>query len=337
MGTLEELADDISNRWKIFKDSDTIVKEKFEDGRALAQDALRTASLTIANLQNAANVLNAIDVSVVLPVLNPPNVGTFTAVAPTPPTIDVNFPAPPSDTDEIEGAVKTKLLHDIQSGGPAIPEDVEDTIFKRDIERSSIALQDEIDRISSEWAKRGFTLPNGFLSAGIDQAVIEFGNKRVDVSRDIAIKSFELGDANTKFAVQQGIAFMLQRINAYTAEVHAEAARIDAIVRKYLGEVDAYKGTAQVFTALVDVNIKEFDAILQEEIARANLLLKNVEVEIKNFEVVNGLKVEAIKAIGSINSQLVAGALSSVSASANISASNSAAYSFNPNQVPTTG
>jgi len=46
-----------------------------------------------------------------------------------------------------------------------------------------------------------------------------------------------------------------------------------------------------------------------------------------------GLRLEAMKAIGSINAQIVAGALSSVSASAQISASNSAQYGYSSSDV----
>jgi hypothetical protein len=145
------------------------------------------------------------------------------------------------------------------------------------------------------------------------------------------IKNWEQSDANIKFAIQQGITFLLQRVQIYQAEVQAEAARIDAIVRKYLGELEVYKSQAQIYTTLADIDIRSFETELKYELARAELLLKNADIDIKNFEIMYNLRLEAMKGIGNINAQIVAGALSSVSASAQISASNSADYRFSTN------
>lgn len=321
----------IEKRWSLFKNAQDIVDEKFEDGRDYAIDALRTATETITELKEVASQLNEIDIDVTLPYITPPDIGTFTATPPVAPSVDINFPDAPSDTDEVQSAIHDKLLSDIQNGSPAIPQAIEDAVFERESERALLVQQDTLDKISSEWAKRGFTLPNGILAAQITQSQIDYGNKRLDISRDISIKSFELSDTNTKFAIQQGLAFLANRIAVYKVEVDAEIARIDAIIKKYLGETEVYKGTAQVFTALADIDIKIFEAELRAEIAQAELVMKNADIDIKNFEVVNGLKSEAMKAIGGINAQIVAGALSSVSASASIQASNSGSYSYSTN------
>lgn len=326
-----DLPEGVEHRWELFETVPEIVDTKFEEGRAYAQDAFRVAQETITRLSDLAQNLEAIDVDVTLGDITPPDTGTFVATPPSSPTIELNMPDDLTLVDEIENAVHDKLMSDLTTGGPAIPEDVEEAIFNRDNERALLLHQDNLDNISAEWSRRRFTLPNGMLAALLVQAQIEFNNKRLDTSRDIAIKSFELGDANTKFAIEQTLRWYGIRIETYKAKVQAEIARIDALVKKYLGEVDVYKGTAEVYKTLVDVNIKKFDAELRMALARAELILKDADVDMKNYEILNNLKIEAAKAISGVAAQLVAGALSSVSAGAHISASNAASYSYSSN------
>lgn len=321
--------DDFVNRWRPFTLIPDIIDTKFEDGRGYALDALRNASEIIDRLSAVAGQLNNLDVNISIPDITPPVTDDFVGTIPIAPTIELNMPTDLTEADEVNTAVRDKLLNDIRNGGPAIPQDVEDAIFNRENERALLIHQDNIDRISAEWSRRGFTLPDGMLASLIAQADIDYANKRLDVSRDIAIKSFELGDANTKFVVEKGLQYYGLKIQVYQAKVQGEISRIEAIVKKFLGEVEIYKGSAQVYGALIDTKIKLFDAQIKSAIARADLVLKDAEIDIKNFEVMNSLKIEAMKAIGQINAQVAAGALSSVSASVSMQASNASNYSYN--------
>ena len=132
-----------------------------------------------------------------------------------------------SDVSDIEDAVHDKLIADLANESPAIPDAVEDAIFARESERAALLHQDTLDNISDEWSKRGFTLPNGYLSAAISQAEIDYTNKRLDVSRDIAIKNFELTDSNMKFAIQQGIVFFDAKLKQAIAEAEMRFKNID--------------------------------------------------------------------------------------------------------------
>jgi hypothetical protein len=284
------------------------------------------------NIQTIASELNAIDVDANLGTITPPVISDFTDTKPTKPDTTTDFPTAPT-ASELEDLIQSKLMTLVQGESQGIPENIQDAIIAKDSERDALILEDTLDRINDEWSKRGFSLPNAMLMANLQQAITEHGNKRTDKSRDILIKNFEMSDANIKFAIQQGTAFILQRIQIYQAEIAAEAARIDAIVKTYLGELDAYRTSAQVHSALADIDIKSFDTELRYELARADLLIKNAEIDIKNYEVMKQLRLAAMDSIGRINSQIVAGALASVSAAAHISASNAANYNYNPSDI----
>jgi len=60
--------------------------------------------------------------------------------------------------------------------------------------------------------------------------------------------------------------------------------------------------------------------------ANANILIKDAELRMKNYEVLSQLKIAAQDGVARVLAQLVAGALSSVSVGAHISASNSSSY-----------
>lgn len=321
----------IDKRWSLFKEVPTIIDEKFEDGRGYALDALRVANETIDKLVDVANELNNIDVNISIEDITVPDIQDFVGETPDKPTIQLNLPPELTDTDDIQDALHDKLLADLQTPSPAISDDVEDAIFKKDTERALLAHQDNLDRISAEWSKRGFTLPDGMLWAALSQAEIEYANKRLDVSRDIAIKNFELTDTNMKFVVEKSLQWYATRIETYKTKVQAEIARVEAVVKAFLGEVEAFKAETMVYNSIIDVKIKKFDAQVRAALARAELLIKDAEIDMKNFEVTNNLKIEAMKAIGSINAQIVAGALSSVSAAVHMSASNASQYSYNTN------
>ncbi|MBA4395175.1 MAG: hypothetical protein C0407_16620, partial [Desulfobacca sp.] len=102
--------------------------------------------------------------------------------------------------------LKAKLLGRIINGGTGLPEAVETAIFNRDQERALLALDEAKARVADDWAKRGFSLPNGLLVESMNNLETEFVNKRLEVSRDISIKQAELEQTNINTAIQFSVA-----------------------------------------------------------------------------------------------------------------------------------
>jgi hypothetical protein len=84
----------------------------------------------------------------------------------------------------------------------AIPESITDAMFDREEERAYQIHLDALDKITDEWSKKGFTLPNTNLLVALSMEVIDYGNKRLDRNREILIKEWELTDANYKFSTK---------------------------------------------------------------------------------------------------------------------------------------
>jgi len=107
-------------------------------------------------------------------------------------------------------------------------------------------------------------------------------------------------------------------VEAYKSEIMAESMKVDAQLKTFLAEVDIFKAKASVFESLSNVNIKIFEAYIQEAISKASLYLKEAEIRIQSHAALNGMKMETLRSIAATTAQFVAGALSSVSAGATI-------------------
>jgi len=224
------------DRWSLFETAPALVTEKFEIAQEYAQNAYRMAMEAIRSLIDIAGELELINTNITIDEIGVFTPGSLTAIPPTKPDFSMEFPNAPSEptnlidvvfgqlpkfpdppatggigagdnsyTSSLISALQSKLLADLQDGGNGIDPDIETALFQRESERAFQVHNDAKDRIASEWSKRGFSIPSGALAAMLMEEEINFTNKRLDISRDIAIKSFELAQANTHFAIQQAI------------------------------------------------------------------------------------------------------------------------------------
>lgn len=396
-----------------------LVDTKFTEAMERLTNARQDLETLLRDLANYSSALRPIDTNIILdeiPALSV-NPNDFTAQRPTKPVFDANFPTPPEQApyqtlnlDDIEEphmddlvqpilninpgdndyssplleSLKRKLRDWVEDGGMALPAEREADFWNRNYERDLQAHRDEKDMIAADWAKRGFPMPNGLLIAAQTQSDRTFRDKRMDTSRDIALKQAELAESNTRNAVEKGIGLegalmtfknqcqerifqaskaLLEamvtfyqaqlmkyqtmaviykalidgriqeakgiidiytaNVQAFTSRIMAETSRLKALADVYISETEAYKADAQVYTAIADLDIKVFEALIRKAVAKAEVLIKNAEMELKDQEVIAGLKVEAMKTIATVLSQLVAGMMSAISASASVQGSGS--------------
>lgn len=420
----------IAHRWDLFKDSPELVKKRFDDMQGYALDGYNMAMAAIQNLSNIGQVLGLINrvISVNTEIINEPNISNL-----NPPSIDMNqfrvdFPSQPSQPTLIDAtleaissafpemvgpgeintgetvyvsslmtALKAKILSDVQNGSTGITPAVEDAMFKRNYERDLSEYNDELDRVAANWARGGFPFPNAGLRAAQDKVTREFTNKRLDLSRDIMIKSWETALQNTHFMIQQGVAIegLLIRwaesvatrifeaskaiidtqirsyearvkgfgekariiiekcrakieynlgiirmyeasVNAFASKMRAEAERINAVARGYEAQTEVFNSIVNFDIKKVELDLKVIQARIDQALGNAQILIKDKEVELKAYEMLNNLKMEAQKAIGMVAAQVASGALSAVHASVDIGARDLASYGYSPEPAQTT-
>ncbi|MCE5212525.1 MAG: hypothetical protein LLG40_13360 [Deltaproteobacteria bacterium] len=162
--------------------------------------------------------------------------------------------------DALISAAKDKLLRNILLGGTMINPQVEADLWNRDLERNEQALQDQIDKLANQWAKLEWTLPNGVLAGALAAVNNEYMNKRLDRSREIAVKQAELE--------QVGLFKSLEIANALEGLLIAN-------------QNDYAKRVFETSKATVDVTIELFKA----RITRYNTLLEAFKADMERYKI----------------------------------------------------
>jgi hypothetical protein len=174
-----------------------------------------------------------------------------------------------TDNPMIQAAI-TRLTNNINNGGTGLSPSVEAAIFARDLERNEQQLIDSTDKITSLWAKKGFSLPDGDLAHSFSEIQKEYMNKQLDRSREISIKQAELEQSNLFKSIELTISLASQLINMLiqyeelvfkNQEATAKFANeyIDLQIKTYASKVDAYRATAQVHEMLIRGEIAKVD------------------------------------------------------------------------------
>jgi len=122
-------------------------------------------------------------------------------------------------------------------------------------------------------------------------------------------------------------------VQAYKANVDAEAARVDALAKLFSSEVEGYKADASVYQAVSGVEIEIIKNKTALSISRANLEMKEAEIQIAQYQALTNLKIEAMKAMGSMVAQQIAGALSSIHATASMDRKDGVDYNYNVSET----
>lgn len=371
---------------------------------------------------------------------------TIAGVTTSMPVIDFSAPAVTAiqdggmaSEDALIEAAKTKLTTNITNGGTMLNPAVEADIWNRDRARREQALQDAMDKLTSQWAKLGWTMPDGLLAGSLLAINNEYMNKDSDASLAIAIKQAELEQAgmfksielattletllfanindyakrvfetskttadvtielykqrvvqyNTmleavkadvmayktrveaelgraevykarlsgieiltkideskvkQYVAQIGAAESMvklyetqvqavatqysaekEKIAGYKARVDAYTAVVDGITKKYLGEVEGYKSYVQAWSASADSQTKFGELKMKGEVAEIEATLKAWEVQSKLVQESTTTKLEALKTVATVSSNLAAGALSAIHASVSDQTSNTQSW-----------
>lgn len=204
----------------------------------------------------------------------------FTDAVPTVNEISAGGDVP---QDSLVQTIKSKLEDNILNGGTMLDPDVEDDIWNRDHERQEQALQDAIDKVTAQWAKLGFSMPNGLLSGHILALNNEYLNKRLDRSREIAVKQAELEQQGMFESMKLGVSLeqvLIGSQNEYAKRV-----------------LEASKATADVTITIFKERISRFNALLDKYKTDVTAYKTRIEAEIARAEVyktqVQGLAIVA--------------------------------------------
>ena len=174
-----------------------------------------------------------------------------------------------SDDPFIKAAID-RLTDNINNGGTGLSADVEAAIWARGQEREDQQLEDSTGKVTTMWAKKGFSLPDGMLAHSLSEVQKEFANRRLDLSREISIKQAELEQANLFKSLELAVSLADKLINMLIQyetlvfrgqEATAKYANeyIDLQIKTYASKLEGYKATAQVHESLVRAQIAKVE------------------------------------------------------------------------------
>lgn len=277
----------------------------------------------LGNLPDVTVNLDAIT-SELIPYEAPPAVGE-------PGNMAMTLPSPPTRPnldilDETIAVLQTWVAGVFTGIEPA----VEAQIWDRARARESAITQRRVMDVRRGFAARGFAKPPGAMSLELADALQEQQNKESTISRDIAIEQAKLQQANRHFAMTTIVEVAGGIIKIYAADMSAFVARVEAEVKRAMGEAQIYDSRTKAFVALVDgatsateSSAKVYEAESRVVIQKAGLSIEVVKANVaKMISQLNTL-VEIAKGGAQVSAQLAASALSAVNLSGGISASTS--------------
>jgi hypothetical protein len=191
-------------------------------------------------------------------------------------------------TTELANVIYNGLLY----GGTGLHPDVETAIFQRETERDLLVHNDQMTRLAADWAKGGFNLPTSMLNSMFMEADNNYTNKRLDISRDIAIKQAEMAQVNTHFFITNAQT-MEQRMINWFGEIAKRAydvsrSMVEFSLERYKLEisgfntlVDLYKTKAQVYEIVTAAILKRLEGYrFQLEAAKLTGEINKINVDV---------------------------------------------------------
>lgn len=132
------------------------------------------------------------------------------------PNVQIDYDPIGERGNELITLILDKIFDTIQNGGTGVNADVEAAIWAREQERAELANEEAKDTMSGEWARTGFSLPDGVLTTMFSEVDRKYQDSRLTTSRDIAIKTFELEQKNLFVMIEKAVAILSEMIKDAT-------------------------------------------------------------------------------------------------------------------------
>jgi len=178
---------------------------------------------------------------------------------------------------DIDAAVKTNSdawIVNAMVNGVSVPVAIENAIWNRARDREiQEGLRNEASILEAS-AARGFSTPSGLINYAISENQQDTSKRLSTINREIAIKSFDVLDANTKFAIQSAISLR-------TAFVGALGNFINTAMQQANGATDYARLILQAKTGLHDAALNLFRSKIEEEKLRTSVGFGNSDTYVK--------------------------------------------------------
>lgn len=129
------------------------------------------------------------------------------------------------------------------------------------------------------------------------------------------------------------IAMFASAIERYKSDVQYELGKEDAGVKVYSAQIDEYEAEVKRETDYLKAKVDSYRAQVSEVMSRAELIIKEMDANLRAATAAKEIQMEALKAAANVQTQKVASALTSVSASAQIGFNGSLSDSYSKSAI----
>lgn len=225
-----------------------------------------------------------------VPSLNLPTFDATVPDAPLAPDVGSFSFAETTYTSELLTSLRTILQSWVEGAATGIAATVERAIWNRAREREALNASRKVREVSREFARRGFSKPQGALSVALNDALQELQHRDAELSRDVAIKQAELEQSNRRFAFEQ--AWQVESgLISYSNQIAQRA-------------FEAAKFALTIAIEVYQARVAQFDAEVKAFGVRAEAFRAELQAELARLDVFRA-EIEAQKLVGEINQQQV--------------------------------
>jgi hypothetical protein len=243
--------------------------------------------------------------------------------------------------NEIKEGLLGRINTELVEGSTGLNETVEEAIWQRARSRQELENIQKYYEAENYYAARGFDLPPGALAGRMNELLVEQARNDSYLNNDVMVEQARLAQANSQFILREGAGIIsqfeqnyIQSVLSYNknlldlfladtevwkGQVSVEITRVETILKVYLGEIDAYKADVSAAVADIELQGKVVELTVRQELAKAEIALKKIQMQIEIAKIQYGLQSDSLKAGAQVIAQLAAGALSAVNASASMS------------------
>lgn len=297
-----------------------LVNDKFSNSSSLFSQFIEDTKTVLSALQDfqslisQGNIENVQSYHPFYPRVTSTNVDSI----PTPNLKQVTIPQLPDPpqlnypnvqtTDLLDLSFYRDLISKIRNillyGDTGIPSSVEDLIMNKAVEREQMELAYAEEKVISTWAGRGFTLPNDIINDKLSEIREKFYYQRLQTSREIAIKRYDIAFEAVKLALTVGsdLIKVATSLLDILPKVFVEIEKLK--VEEYVAYINGIKSKLEATTAYNDSLVKAYTGLLQGETVKlqakeidAKIDLSATELEIRRFYQEAQLKLERSKAM----------------------------------------
>lgn len=275
-----------------------------------------------------------------------------------PPEIVVPVLPPLTYVSDLLDSMKTAITTLL--GGNALPAAVADGIRNRAYSEAYAEEGRAVAQAYDEFAARGFEEPPGQLSRRITEARNDARNKRQQINRDVFIQEQMVAIENLRFAVTAGVQLEGMKVTVfraeadvqletvrvavetnrlkmdgwragvelYDAQLKAELARMDAVLREFQANVLVYQADAQIATAAGEYDNRRFQLNLAQEQAQVDTEMKRQDQQFEQMRFFTSVMLEIKRTLSEVQSRLASAAMSAVNVGASLSSSSSESLSY---------